>query len=204
LTTIQAIPPDMRVWWRYHNVAPGDTLASVAKAYHSNRKTIAEANGLGEDDQLTPESKLIIPVTPGKHPSSEGEATYARYATRYKVRSGDTVESVAENFGVPAAMVRRWNHLKGDSLRGRRVLYVRLPVTPNFAEKQPAGATKSKSKKTLHATGAKNPVRHKVEPGETLYSIAKSHNTTVAALKQQNGNLATLKPGMILLIQSGR
>src|SRR5580658_2677178 len=65
LTTIQAIPPDMRVWWRYHNVAPGDTLASVAKAYHSNRKTIAEANGLGEDDKLTPESKLIIPVAPG-------------------------------------------------------------------------------------------------------------------------------------------
>ena len=47
-------------------------------------------------------------------------------------------------------------------------------------------------------------VRHKVEPGETLYSIAKSHNTTVTALKQQNGNLATLKPGMILLIQSGQ
>ncbi|HTA22233.1 MAG TPA: transglycosylase SLT domain-containing protein [Terriglobales bacterium] len=204
LTTIRAIPPDMRVWWRYHNVAAGDTLASVAKAYHSNRKTIAEANGLGEEDKLTPESKLIIPVAPGKHPSNEGEAAYARHVTRYKVRKGDTVESVADNFGVPPAMVRRWNHLKGDSLGGRRVLYVRLPVTPSFNEKQSADSAKSKPKKMIRTADKKSPVRHTVEPGETLYSIAKSHNTTVAALKQQNGNLATLKPGMILLIQSGR
>ena len=202
LTAIRAIPPDMRVWWRYHSVAPGDTLASVAKVYHSNRKAIAEANGLGEDDKLTPESKLIIPVAPGKHPSGEGEAAYARHVTRYKVRRGDTVQSVADNFGVPPAMVRRWNHLKGDSLGGRRVLYVRLPVTPNFDEKRPPEVSKSKSKKTLHAADHKGAVRHKVEPGETLYSIAKSHNTTVTALREQNGNLATLKPGMILLIQS--
>jgi membrane-bound lytic murein transglycosylase D len=204
LTAIQAIPPDMRVWWRYHNVAPGDTLASVAKAYRSTRKTIAEANGLSEDDKLSPESKLIIPVAPGKHPYSEGAVAYARFATRYKVRKGDTVESVADNFGVPPAMVRRWNHLKGDSLGGRRVLYVRLPVTPSFDENRSEGSAKSKSKKTLHADARNSAVRHTVEPGETLYSIAKSNNTTVAALKQQNGNLATLKPGMILLIQSGR
>jgi membrane-bound lytic murein transglycosylase D len=204
LTAIQAIPPDMRVWWRYHSVAPGDTLASVAKAYRSSRKSIAEANGLGEDDTLTTESKLIIPVAPGKHPSNEAEVAYARYATRYKVRRGDTVQSVADNFGVPPAMVRRWNHLKSDSLAGRRVLYVRLPITPNFDEGRPMGSSKSKSKKTLHAASVQGPVRHTVEPGETLYSIAKSHNTTVAALKQRNGNLAMLKPGMILLIQSGQ
>ncbi|MGA7380184.1 MAG: transglycosylase SLT domain-containing protein [Terriglobales bacterium] len=204
LTAIRAIPPDMRVWWRYHSVVPGDTLASVAKAYRSSGKAIAEANGLGEDEKLTRESKLIIPVTPGKHPFGEGEAAYARHVTRYKVRRGDTVESVADNFGVPPAMVRRWNHLKGDSLAGRRVLYVRLPVTPNFEEKRSVDSIKSKPKKTLRATDRQGAVRHKVEPGETLYSIAKSHNTTVTALKQQNGNLATLKPGMILLIHGGQ
>src|SRR6202167_5643737 len=157
LTAIRAIPPDMRVWWRYHNVAAGDTLASVAKAYHSNRKTIAEANGLGEEDKLTPESKLIIPVAPGKHPSNEGGAAYARHVTRYKVRKGDTVESVADNFGVPPAMVRRWNHLKGDSLGGRRVLYVRLPVTPSFNEKQSADSAKSRPKKMIRTADKKSP-----------------------------------------------
>ena len=49
---------------------------------------------------------------------------------RYKIRKGDTVDSVAENFGVSAKMVRGWNHLKGSSLAGRKVLYLHLPVAP--------------------------------------------------------------------------
>ena len=43
-------------------------------------------------------------------------------------------------------------------------------------------------------------VHHKVQRGETLSSIAKSHNITVDALKQNNGNLANLRPGMVLVI----
>jgi len=204
LTEIRSIPPDMRVWWRFHTVAPGDTLATVARTYHSSRKTIADANGLSEEEALTPDTKLIIPIAPGKHANGEGELAYSRFATRYKVRRGDTVQSVADNFGVPPSMVRRWNHLKGNSVGGRRVLYIRLPVTPDFAARNAPKSSKSKSSKALREAKGTNPVRHKVAPGETLYSIAKSHNTTVAALKEQNGNLVTLKPGMILLIQSGR
>ncbi|HYA24076.1 MAG TPA: LysM peptidoglycan-binding domain-containing protein [Terriglobales bacterium] len=199
LSAISAVPPDMRVWWRYHTVAPGDTLASVARAYRTSARVIAQANGIDEEEQLSAESKLIIPVAPGKHPSSEDGATYSRRATRYTVRKGDTVQTVADNFGVPAATVRRWNHVKGDSLRGRHVLYIHLPVAPN-ANPETRSAAKSKSKKNLDQTVASRAVRHTVQRGETLYSIAKSHNTTVAALKQSNGNLATLRPGMILVI----
>jgi len=46
LTAIAAIPPGMRVWWRYHKVAPGDTLASIGRRYRTSSKTIAEANNL--------------------------------------------------------------------------------------------------------------------------------------------------------------
>jgi membrane-bound lytic murein transglycosylase D len=201
LTAIAAIPPDMRVWWRYHKVASGDTLASVARAYHTTPKTIAEANHLDADESLRAESELIIPVAPGKHASDE-TMSYSHRATRYKVRKGDTVETVADNFGVPPAMVRHWNHLKGDSLHGRSVLYVRLPVTPDAREDRPTSAAKSKSRKTLHTTAATGVVHHKVQRGETLSSIAKSHNITVDTLKQDNGNLATLRPGMILVISN--
>jgi LysM repeat protein len=41
-------------------------------------------------------------------------------------------------------------------------------------------------------------------PGETLYPIATAYKTTVAALKRNNGNLATLRPGMILVVQPSR
>jgi len=199
LTAIAAIPPDMRVWWRYHKVAPGDTLSSVARAFHTSPRAIVQANNLDGDESLRAESELIIPVAPGKH-SADEMASYSRRATAYKVRKGDTVETVADNFGVPPAMVRRWNHLKGDSLGGRHLLYVHLPIAPDAAESHQAAASKSHSKKKLPANASNRVVHHKVQPGETLSSIAKSHNVTVDDLKENNGNLANLRPGMVLVI----
>jgi membrane-bound lytic murein transglycosylase D len=199
VSAISAIPSDMRVWWRYHDVEAGETLASVAHSYRTTAKAIAEANGLEDGADLSAGAKLIIPVAPGKHAASEDPITYARRATAYKIRKGDTVNTVADNFGVPATMVRRWNRIKGDSLRGRHVLYVHLPVAPG-SDHENSTAAKQHDKSRLRPAAARQVVRHKVQPGETLYSIAKSHNTTVAALKENNGNLATLRPGMILLI----
>src|SRR5438309_995807 len=172
LTAIAAIPPDMRVWWRYHKVAPGDTLASIARRYRTSPKTIAEVNNL-DGQELDPDSKLIIPIVPGKYPLGGDVVAYSRHATRYKVRKGDTVQTVAENFGVPPTMVRRWNHIKGGSLRGRRVVYVHLPVTPNALESQvaPSSRKTSKSKNTKGLQATENSVvHHKVKPGETLHS----------------------------------
>jgi membrane-bound lytic murein transglycosylase D len=200
LSAISAIPADMRVWWRYHKVTPGESLSSIARAYHTTPRAISEANNL-EDEDLQPESKLIIPIAPGRRPAGEEVQSYARMITRYKVRKGDTVQRVADNFGVSPVMVRRWNHLKGDSVRGRRILYLHLPVTPNAADVPVVASSKSRSKKNLHRASEKTVARHKVKPGETLTSIASTHHTTVAALKRDNGNLAILRPGMILVIR---
>jgi membrane-bound lytic murein transglycosylase D len=217
---IASIPPDMRLWWRYHTVHSGDTLASLARTYHSTPKSIAETNHL-EASALEADAKLIIPVAAGKHPVSD-TATYARRITRYKVHKGDSVESVAENFGISAQMLRRWNGLRGDSLRGRKVLALHLPISPGAHDAEVASAhSKSKhSPKAVQTATSKPPVtksaqierevaaeveppavvHHKVRTGETLYSIATYYKTTVAALKRDNRNIAVLRPGMILTI----
>src|SRR2546428_5624970 len=199
LSAIQAIPQDMRVWWRYHKIAPGDTLTSIAREYHSTPHAIAQANDLEIQADLEPESRLVIPIAPGKHPPSE-QATYARRITRYKVHKGATGQPVADNFGGPPVRGPRSNHLEGASVQGRRLLYVHLPVTPNGSDAIRASSPKSQSSNRLRRT-AKTPTRHKVKEGETLSSIASSYKTTVAAIKHDNGNLATLRPGMILVIR---
>jgi membrane-bound lytic murein transglycosylase D len=219
-TAIAAIPSGMRLWWRYPTVHSGDTLAALARTYHTTPKSIEEANHL-DGNELPTDAKLIIPVTPGKHVSDT--ATYARRITRYKVRKGDTVQTVAENFGVSAQMLRRWNGLRGDSLRGRTVLALHLPVSPSGEVASTVSAKPSKhySKKASVAT-AKDPaaaaakasdedsseqanvLHHKVKSGETLYSIAATYKTTVAALKRTNQNVATLRPGMILVVEPAR
>jgi membrane-bound lytic murein transglycosylase D len=208
-TAIAAVPPDMRVWWRYHKVQAGDTLTTLARTYRTTSKAIAEANNLEDGQELTPDGKLTIPIAPGKHASTEDTAAYAHRLTRYKVRKGDTVQTVADNFGVPPTMVRKWNHLKGNNLAGRRIVYVHLPVTPNaskddFASAAPRSSpSKSNTKKTvaIATTGTTSVVHHRVKQGETLYSIASSYKTTVDALKRDNSNVAVLRPGMVLIIK---
>jgi membrane-bound lytic murein transglycosylase D len=217
-TAIASIPNDMRLWWRYHKVQPGDTLASLSRSYRVTAKAIATANHL-DDAELEAGAKVIIPVAAGKHPVSDN-ATYARRITRYRVHSGDTVETVAENFGVSAQMIRRWNGLRnGDSLRGRKVLALHLPVTPSS---EPSTASKSSTHARKPAqTASKSPagksakaaeedasgqavLHHTVKSGETLYSIATTYKTTVAALKRNNGNVAVLHPGMVLVVEPSR
>jgi len=219
-TAIAAIPTDMRLWWRYHTVQQGDTLASLSRAYRIPVKSIAQANHL-EGNELEADAKVIIPIAPGKHVSDT--ATYARRITRYHVRSGDTVERVAENFGVSPQMLRRWNGIHGDSLRGRRILALHLPISPSAHDAEVTSSRSGKSKHSTTQTASTKPpatkssqverlknnedvavVHHKVKSGETLYSIASAYRTTVAALKRDNRNVANLRPGMILTIQIAR
>jgi membrane-bound lytic murein transglycosylase D len=222
-TAIAAIPADMRLWWRYHTVHQGDTLASLARTYHTTVKSISEANHLG-GGELDTDAKLVIPVAPGKHPTSDA-ATYARRITRYKVHKGDTVESVADNFGISAQQLRRWNGIRGSSLSGRRVLALHLPVSPSAHEAEVASSrTKTKHTAPKTETASTKPpatksseierlktddsevavVHHKVRSGETLYSIANAYRTTVAAIKHDNRNIAVIRPGMILTVPVAR
>ncbi len=216
-TTIAAIPAGMRLWWRYPTVHSGETLASLAHNFHITPGAIVEANHL-DGAELQTNAKLIIPIAPGKHVSDT--ATYAHRITRYKVRKGDTVETVAENFGVSPQMLRRWNGLHSDSLHGRTVLALHLPVSPSgevasTSSSQPAKHPRKGTQTVAKASTPKAPrahsddgersqasvLHHKVKSGETLYSIATTYRTTVAALKRSNQNVATLRPGMILVVQ---
>jgi membrane-bound lytic murein transglycosylase D len=198
-TAIAAIPADLRAWWRYHKVQPGDTLASLARSYRVTAKAITETNHL-DGGELEADAKLIIPIAPGKHAATD-TAAYARHITRYKVRKGDTLDSVAEDFAIPAQMIRRWNGIRGESLRGRKVLALHLPVTPSTREDD---VIVSHSSKPSGRGKAAAMVHHKVQTGETLFSIASSYNTTVEALKRDNRNVAVLRPGMILVVQPVR
>jgi len=118
----------------------------------------------------------------------------------YHVRKNDTLQSVADNLGIAPTTIRRWNRLKGDSLSGRRVLYVHLPVSPAAVPNETRIASKSKRSRALASHQNATPVHHTVKRGETLYSIATNYRTSVEAIKQTNAHAATLRPGMVLVI----
>jgi membrane-bound lytic murein transglycosylase D len=228
-TAIATIPQDMRVWWRYHKVQNGETLSQVASRYHTTSKAIAEVNNLDADAELEKDSKLVIPVTPG-HRGESDLLTFSKHATRYKVRKGDTVASVADDYGVPVEKLRKWNHLKGGALKPGRTLLIYKPTASGEVQtevasrkrisqsgkkttvaskvsadedEQTASEVSSKSRSSSHLkTVSKKTTRHKVKPGETLTSIANSYKTTVAQLKKDNRLTASnLKAGQVLVIK---
>jgi LysM repeat protein len=92
------------------------------------------------------------------------------------------------------------------------VLYVHLPVSPAAVADTRAVSASGKAKRSSYLATASAPVskpggdkpstnrRHTVRRGETLYSIANTYRTSVAAIKRTNENIATLRPGMVLVI----
>jgi membrane-bound lytic murein transglycosylase D len=144
-TAIASIPVEKRVTWRYHKVEAGETLAGIARKYRTTERAIAQANDL-QGATLDAGSKLVIPVSGA---GANGKVVYSRYPTRYKTHTGDTVLTVAEDFGVPPEKLRRWNRLKGNDLRRGRVLVVYKPLGPGEADKAP------KRRKRTHKTASK-------------------------------------------------
>ena len=158
--TIAAIPEEMRVYWRYHRVEGGETLGEIARRYHTTATAIAEANNL-DGDELAKDSKLIIPVSPAKAASAEAGSRaastgYSKHPSHYTVRRGDTVLSVADDFGVPAEKIRQWNRLKGNALYSGRSLTIFKPsgvkpVSAVVRSKREANATRTRSGHGGHA-----------------------------------------------------
>lgn len=153
-TAIAAIPQDKRVIWRYHKVAAGDTLAGIAHKYHTTQHAIEEVNSL-QTAELTPDTKLVIPISGSA--AALGRIVYSRYPSRYRVHSGDTVLSVAEDFGVAPERLRRWNRLKGNSLRRGRMLVVYKPLAPGEADKAPHRRHRTAHKSATAKPGTEAP-----------------------------------------------
>jgi membrane-bound lytic murein transglycosylase D len=114
---IADIPPEKWVSWRRHRVEAGETLTSLAKKYHVTAPAIAAANSLGRTDVLSPGDKLIIPAS---QPPAEAKSRLVRY----RVRKGDTLGGIADQFSVSPEELRKWNGLKAARVSRGMVLRV--------------------------------------------------------------------------------
>jgi membrane-bound lytic murein transglycosylase D len=137
---IVEFPADKRAQWRFHKVATGETLETVARDYHVSASEIVFVNQLEPGEDLSSTDSLIIPVPPA--PSSKSRLTL------YKVEHGDTLVTVADRFNITVQQLRRWNHLTAARLEPGRRLYVAEPAhvaRVSKSSKHRTGASKSKA-----------------------------------------------------------
>jgi len=118
---IVAIPPGKRNAWRYHHLAQGDTLASVALKYRVTESALAAANHLRLRDSLQGVEALLVPAAPVAEP-----VTHPRL---YTARKGDTLVTISDRFGVSLSELRRWNKITGIKVQTGQRLYVAAPAS---------------------------------------------------------------------------
>jgi membrane-bound lytic murein transglycosylase D len=184
---IAAIPPEKWVSWRRHKVEQGETLSVVAKRYHVLPSEIAQANDLPAGGSLQEGQKLIIPA------AAHSEAAAGKLI-RYRVHGNDTVASIADEFDVSVAELRKWNGLRSNHVSKG----VRLKIYPGGMAPSPQAASRERSTTVSaavpRAVSSRSPVMqartnavvHRVKAGETLRSIARAYQTTVEAIQAGN------------------
>jgi len=153
---------------------------------------------------------------------NRGVISYPNYQVAV-ARRGDTVTSVANRLGLDAAELGRYNGMSPDTqLRPDEIIALPRRVTePSPAtgavttgplQPEPVDITTlaggaieragSKPAAAANAPSGVEPIRHRVERGETAYSISRLYNVSVRSLAEWNGlgsNLS-VREGQYLLI----
>ncbi|WP_120501032.1 M23 family metallopeptidase [Roseovarius sp. EL26] len=155
-------------------------------------------------------------------PDARGIISYPGYQVAV-ARRGDTVNSLAARIGANASQLASFNGVKPeDNLRDGEVLALPGRVAePSGGPIQPNGnvdistlagsaidkadsqtvKTSTLSPSPIQQTGVE-PIRHKVERGETAFTIARLYNVSVRSLSEWNGldSNFTVREGQFLMI----
>ncbi len=113
----------------------------------------------------------------------------------HRVQKGDTLAAIARRYRVSVETIMAANAITSPrTLRvGRELVIPKGPWQPT--------AEKPASRAAARAQSVRNPLRYRVRPGDTLYSIARKHGTTVEAILARNKLSGTvIRPGDVLYL----
>lgn len=115
----------------------------------------------------------------------------ANVSGAYVVKQGDILSRIAKDHYTSVASILEENALQND----------RIYVGQNLRIPNAAGALKAK---TEVLESSKTVAEHKVQSGETFFSIARIHNVSVASIQAANPKVVPTKlsPGQILKIDA--
>ncbi len=196
-----------------HKVKRGETTASIAHRYGISVNALLTYNGLSAKKGVRVGQQLKVPlrrVRSAKDTSGEvskPDKGQNEQITRYKVKKGDTLSSVAKRFNTSPSEIRRLNNIKGDVLQAGRIIKVGGQGVVSESETEPAmqsggkKAVKDTTGKTVAHETAKTV--YKVKEGDTLGNIARKNNISLARILELN-NLDkgdNIRPGQLIVVK---
>lgn len=213
-------PKAMRKW--YHTgLSKSDLVHLSADGYYLKGALIAEAfqntyNWFKSTDTgaLIHDIDSLInpPIDTTRLAQQELPAPPVNNWIWHKVRSGESLYSIAVKYGVTIYQIKAWNGLRNNFIYKGLALKIYRSGRPVAAQpstvNQPVSTAKSSPSsvkapaKAYPATPSYKVVYHKVRKGETLYGIALKYHTTVDKIKRLNGlRSSNLSIGKVLRIK---
>lgn len=144
----------------------------------------------------------ISKTAPRPEADARGVISYPNYQV-VVARAGDTVGDVAARIGLGANELADHNGLRPDHvLRNGELLALPKRVKSSGLDIESIATTAIDDAEGKDATSGVEPIRHRVQKGETAYSIARLYDVSVTSLAKWNG-LGTdlsIRDGQTLLI----
>lgn len=118
----------------------------------------------------------------------------------HRVRKGDTLGGIADKYGISVTALRSANKVRGSIIHpGQDLLIAAAPRGADLSRTLAANDAERYEEETRPVRRTAS-TRHVVRRGETLWSIARRHGTTMDRLAQTNGltRNSTLAVGQVL------
>lgn len=126
-------------------------------------------------------------------------STYGREKLVYRVRNGDVLGRIAENYGVRLGDLRQWNGIRGSTIYVGQKLNIWVLPNQNVPARQTtvAHTHRSPSRSIPEGTAV-----HVVQSGDSLWSISQQYEgLSIARIKELNGlSSDRIQPGQQLVI----
>ena len=180
---LKTLGPDDRVRFASHDVGRKETLGVIAKEYGTTAAVIAKINEL-KDGKVSAGQTLRIPQISGQLPDKVLLAAQRvdrpetdvggrkQHQIVYRVRAGETLNSIARRHGMPVSTLARLNNLGAQDtlVKGQR-----LVIKASARRFRDEGV----------ASGRR--LLYTVRSGDTVYSISRQFQVSVSKLKTWNG-----------------
>ena len=183
-------------------MAKGDTLAKISRRTGVPKDVIAQVNNVSK---LKAGQVIILPPTVDRYPKAGEERTRAIAANKgsYKVKSGDTLYTIAQANKVPLDTLIKANGLsKNSTLQVGQKLYIPGKDDTQVARSGNSGNRQRDKGAAATAQGGKNKT-YTVKSGDSVWSIARKMGINPEKLLRLNKltKNSVLKPGDVLAVQ---
>ncbi len=174
-------------------VQKGETLYSLSKRFEVPLATLIELNpsvedGLSIGELLRIPEPETTPLESGSKPKSENNdpgETRRTGMLSHKIEQGETLYAICKRYGVPMDSMIHYNPWAAEDFKEDRVLKIPKPGMVNPDEVL-QGAVKDS---LAFAWQDEKYFYHRVEKGETVYSITKFYRIKERKLKRANRDI---------------